>query len=208
MARKPPKLDRAKVVAALRTLGRPTPIEIDDLEPPKGSTELDPLTAYEPSDEFVEAVLEIIRGGAEDGPPYNQFYDDELRRAHAHIHRILPNRVAYWRKMLENIQGQTYPGVADDKHELETLIRDAEIELNLPAFRHRMSERNQQNKDNVRGAGPDNKMRLAIMDLIQDAGYTKRQARDVALALIPAPYNAGPRQALGKVVYRRKKAQK
>lgn len=153
MASKSPRTDRAKVVAALGALKGPTPIEVDDLEPPEGSSELDPLTADEPSKQFVEAVLEIVNDGGKDEPPYDQFYDDELRKAYAHLYRILLNRALYWRRTLESIKGQTYPTVEDDKQELEILIRDGEIAMNLPAFYHRMSERNQQGKDNVRGDG-------------------------------------------------------
>jgi hypothetical protein len=172
---------------------------------------------------LVEHIL-IDADLTEDGPPFNQFYDDELRKSSAHRYRLLQNRVPYWRKTLESIKATQRTvwleaSLREQEEELEALIRDAEIEMNLPAFYHRMSERNQQGKDNVRGDTlvVSRNVRLAL--LIQEhreqrqARYTLDQAIEVVLDLFP-PDNkddpdASPNLALRRRItaYRSKRKQ-
>jgi hypothetical protein len=188
MASRPPKLDRARVLEAFQKARLP-----------------------DPPDELVEGIGEIATAPDVDEPPYNQFYDDDLRKAYAHFYRLLLNRVPRWQKILESLKGQTYPGVEDDKQELEDFIRDAEIAMKLSAFYHRMSARNQQGKNNVKGKGPgpDNAKRLDIIELMQVAGYTQAEASRVALDLIPyGSVLQNPKGAFRQAIKRQKRKAK
>jgi hypothetical protein len=194
MASKPPKLDHARVRAAFEQARVPAP-----------------------SDQLVELILLAATNMAEDEQPYNQFYEDELRKAYAHLYRILLNRVPRWRKALEIVKAQPdlrqgnsrlEDSFGEHREELEALIGDGEIAMNLPTFYHRMSAANRQGRDNVRGDIPFVRRNVRLTLLIQEHGYTQAQARRVVLKLFPpssVQSDADADEALKKAIQRHKR---
>jgi hypothetical protein len=165
MARNPPKvglpiITRAMVFAAFRDLNE------------------GPL----PSKTLIYSILAIANDRSGDEHP---FFGDDLSEACADLYRLLRLYMTYWRKTLKSIKGQKYPGVADDRQELQSLIHDAEMIMKAPAFHRRMSEANQRRKDNVRGQTPINKKTLGLMQLMAAAYYKPSQAKQLVLHLFP-----------------------
>jgi hypothetical protein len=138
-----------------------------------------------PSRTLIYSILAVANDRSHDEQP---FLGDDLREAYANLYRLLRPYVPYWRKTLKSIKGQTYPTVADDQQELQSLIHDAEVIMKAPIFYHRMSEANHRNKDNVKRQTPINKKVLDLMALMEAANYKPSQARQLVLHLFPGTH--------------------
>jgi hypothetical protein len=192
MARQPQKvglpiIDRAKVFAAFRQL--------------KGG----PL----PSKTLIYSILAIANDRSGDGPPFNQFYGDDLHQAYFNLFRLLLRTYRpYWRNTLKGTEGQKYLMAADDRQELRDLMRDSAMIMKAPAFFHRLSKENQRGKDNPRRQSTLNKKTLAIKELLQSAEYSQAQAEQLALYLLPNPHVPDEKAAFKKAIQRQKRKMK
>jgi hypothetical protein len=135
-----------------------------------------------PSKTLIYSVLAIANDRSSDERP---LFGDDLREAYANLCRLLRPYLPYWRKTLKGIKDQESPTVADDRQELRSLIRDAEMIMKAPTFHHQISEANQRRKDSARAPTPIDKRMLDLMALMEAAYYKPSQAKQLVLQLFP-----------------------